>query len=1006
MNRIYEAYTGALGDLTAQKIRRRVGWICSKASGDRVLEVGCGQGITGILLGREGKNVIGMDTDRGAVRYAAARLAEETESVRQRVEFRQESFQHYQTGNRFDTVILGQSLTELLHPELYIEKAWECLQDGGALIVTVPFGFDAHKQTAQVFYYAALREILGDQFTVTETVLLDQWIGLALKKKQDPTYDGSISRTEGLLLEQAFYQKEKVLNEELEEERALRAQENKKYSAQLKQLEQDNQELTESVKSLQGKLADSDRKVRQTQNEKRTVEKKYKDLANSKLGKLALWYWGLKSKKKSATKPAAVQKATVSAAPVAKAPTPIAKAVMRTTLPSITVVIPTYRKNDTIEESVDSVLQQDYPADKLEIILAVNGKDEAYAQWLKKCYCENPQVRVIYTPVPGLSSARNYSKAFIQTEYVTYLDDDDYFTRGFLKAMTQNMTKNTSVVCGRMIDLLPDGTLDEDTYIVSAMKKAGTGVHREPWSLHTLFSSFNAKLYHVSLLLNVWGDFDTQLQNTEDVVFWTENIYKPLEDIIISDSESAEAYVRRKVENSMSRPTGEKAFAFYIAERINLIERYEKELLKEDRSLEYKRFVLNKIDAAQSFMHRFYESCDQKEQEAARVLIGKSQSIFLNKSLFAEKRAIAFCHNFSPAVDASAFVASKRLSQIDTYLGTNVAWTVVCADMAKSRERDVAWEQFFAKYRYAQKRVVPGATYFNEAAQVDWAQRAFEMVQNEEVPYIYSRSMWAGSHVAAMKYKEAYPNCTWIAEFSDPVYMGTDNNPRRASKVYEGEQEYLNTFWKDLESGVFQKADRIIFTNANQMEYMLQNNPAGETAGVREKALIWHHPRIDSRYADIVPTNYDLNQAYINIGYFGTFYQNRSADAILMFLENPMVHLHIFTNVTAELEKQMREISNRIHLHPLVSHLEVFSISKKMDYLFLNDIQFPGEITPYLPSKLADYLSVDTPVLGLVYPNTPMNSMVDDRLIKFDASDFNFVKSLRKKWTAQTNKDE
>lgn len=996
MKRNYEAYIGTLGDSTARKTRKRVDWICGKAFGERVLDVGCGQGITGILLGRTGKNVIGLDTDRGALGYARARLAEEPEAVRQRVEFRQEAFEDNLPDCRFDTIILGQLLSELLHPELYIEKAWECLKDGGTLLITVPFGFDEQKQTVQVFYYAALREILGDQFTVAETAYLDQWICLALKKEKDPAYDGSISRTECMLLEQAFYQKEKILSEELKEEKDLRLQENRKYTGQLKQLEQGNQELTESVKSLQLKLAESDRKVRQTQNEKRTIEKKYKDLANSKLGKLALWYWGLRSRKKQTPKSAAVQKTTASVIPQAKAPTPIAKAVKRATLPSITVVIPTYRKNDTIEEAVDSVLQQDYPADKLEIILAVNGKDEAYAQWLKKRYEIEHRVLVVHTAVPGAGAGRNYAKKFIQTEFVTYLDDDDYFTRGYLREMAENITLNTSVVCGRLVDLLPDGTLDQDTYLVKALKNAGAGVHTTPWKVQSMFSSPCAKLYHVSQLLNVWGDFDESLAHTEDVVFWVENMDKPMGDTVVCDHDSQEAYVRRKLDDSRSRPTGEKAFAFYITDRIRLIERYARELLKEGRSLEYRCFVLNKIDAATQIMLRYFESCTEEEQELARDLIGRSDCLFLNKSLFAKKRAIAFCHNFAPAVDASAFVASKRLSQINAHLGEPMAWTVVCADMAKNRAKDVHWDMFFARYQYAEKLVVPGNVYFNEAAQVAWAEKAFEMVCDDEVPYIYSRSMWVGSHVAALKYKQAHPNTTWIAEFSDPIYMGTDDQPRKPSKTFEGDEEYLNTFWKDVETAVFRNADQIIFTNANQLTYMLQYNPVD--VNVHDKALVWHHPRISSGYADIVPTNYALNDADINIGYFGTFYHNRSADAILMFLENPMVHLHIFTNVTPELEKQMKEVSERIHLHPLVSHLEVFGISKKMDYLFLNDIQFPGELTPYLPSKLADYLSVDTPVLGLVYPNTPMSAMEERNLIKFDPMDKNFVKKLRKKW--------
>lgn len=1065
MDKIYEAYMGNLGEAFAVKSRNRIHWICSKVNGDQILDAGCSQGIGPILLARKGKYVTGLDINADCIAFAQARLAEEPEEVQQRVDFRLEDFGGFQTEKRFDTIVMGEVLEHLLHPEIFIEKANELLKEDGTLIVTVPFGIMDDPDHKQTFYYWAIRHLLERFFSVTETVYFGKWIGFTLKKGVSPVSCNAVSYTECLRLEQAFYTIEREAINNWKEAKAQHFQDNEKNRNAIQKLKEENLSLEKKIlqvntsnsnlsatvsnqldresalkkeladqaktiseleatnkiaekrladqaqtileleakaKTAESKLAEAEHKAFQMMQEKNALDKRYKALANSKLGRLTVWFWTLKGKIKRRSRrqirPTKVKEALPASGNNAVVGPSAVKKTGKLPLPSITVVIPTYKKNDTIEEAVCSVLEQDYPADKLEVVISVNGKDEEYAAWLVKRYAEEMRIHVVYTPIAGLSAGRNYAKQFIYTDFATYLDDDDYFTKGYLREMAKNITPNTSVVCGRLIDLLPDGTLDENTYLVRVLKKVGAGVHPTPWKLQSAFSSACAKLYRTSQLLNVWGDFDETLKHTEDVVFWVENIYKPMGDVVACSGDSPEAYVRRKLEGSMSRPTGDRAFSFYISDRVQLLKRYSAGVLTEGRTLDYKRFVLGKIDACTNIMLQYFEKCTPEEQAAARKLIMESDCPFLNKSLFAEKKAIAFCHNFSPAVDASAFVASKRLKQLNTYIGETMAWTVVCADMAQKREQDVEWERFYAKYQYSKKLVVPGMVNFSEAAQVAWAEKAFEMVKDEEVPYIYSRSMWAGSHVAALKYKEAHPSTIWIAEFSDPLYMGTDGCVRKASKEYTGDQAYLNTFWKDLETAVFENADHIIFTNENQRDYMLQQNPVDASVDMRSKSLVWQHPRIPTYYADIVPTDYVLSEAYINIGYFGTFYKNRSADAILMFLENPMVHLHIFTNVTPELETHMQEVSNRVHLHPMVSHLEVFTISKKMDYLFLNDIQFLGEMAPYLPSKLADYLSVGTPVLALVYPNTPMSKIEDRMLIKFSRLDMALIKGLRKKW--------
>jgi len=666
-------------------------------------------------------------------------------------------------------------------------------------------------------------------------------------------------------------------------------------------------------------------------------------------------------------------------------------------LPTITVVIPTYKPNDYIEDCVSSVLGQDYDPKKVEIIISVNGANEDYAKLLEEKYKDEKRIRVIYTSVPGLCSGRNNARKYIRTDFVTYLDDDDYLSKGFLKLLGSCANDDVSIICGKIDDVLANGTVVENTYLNKALKSIKAGKYTGYHGLVSVFSSFCAKMYRSVLVKEVWGDFDESLTHTEDVIFWVENINKPMGKIAVANAESPEAYCRRVTADSMSRPNRERSFAFYITDRLALIERMAKTLLEGDYTLEYRYFVLAKIDAAMNFMVRFFENeCTQEEKEAARKLIFASDCPFVNKSRFAEKEAIAFCHNFSPAVDASAFVASKRLAQISKQIGEPLSWTVVCADMSKNRKLDILWEHFYTKYQYSQKNVVSDRVAFNEDAQYEWGEMAFNEMKDHFVPYIYSRSMWAGSHVAAWLYKKAYPDTIWIAEFSDPVSMNTDNRKRQPTRIYSGSKSFLNTFWQDIEQWVFDNADHIIFTNENQKKYMLDNNPPKSRDAVENKAWVWHHPRISDKYANIIVADYSLDDDNINIGYFGTFYANRSAEPMFELLKNPKVHIHIFTQVTDELKAKVKKISDRIHLHGLVSQFEVLNIASRLDYLFLNDIEFNGEINPYLPSKLSDYLAVDTYVIALVREGTPLYLIDDEKLLKFTELNEEIVNELKK----------
>lgn len=664
-------------------------------------------------------------------------------------------------------------------------------------------------------------------------------------------------------------------------------------------------------------------------------------------------------------------------------------------LPTVTVVIPTYKQNPYIEQCINSVLSQDYNPKKLEIIVSVNGEDKEYFHYLEDKYKDIQRIQVIHTPKQGAGSARNYAKSYIRTDYVTYLDDDDYLTSGFIKTLAQFSFRNVSVICGKMAELCPDETLNYDTYINAALDKVSDGKHHEYLSFSSCFSTLCCKLYKTSLIRDVLSDINENVMHTEDVLFWVENIYK-IPDYIYTYSHTEEAYIRRVTSDSLSRPNVSAEYNFFITDRITLIEMYTKEIFQNNRDMDYKRFVLGKIDATVQIMYRYFDELTLSLKEKARKQIFASESVFMNKSKFGQEQGIAFCHNFPPTVDASAYVASKRLSQISDYWGEIINWTVVTSNLAKQKKQDSVWEMFFAKYQYTEKIITEGKTWFNEFAQESWGKNAYELVSDREVKYIYSRSMWAGSHVAALLYKKEHPTVKWIAEFSDPLFMGTDNQPRPSSKEYEDELAYLNTFWRDLENSVFENADKIIFTNDNQLTYMLECNPPKDIDAVKGKGLVWNHPIVSNVYASIFESNIELDHTKINIAYFGTFYQNRNVGAMLDLLQNPIIHLHLFTNITDELKDLKKKYTN-LFLHPMVSQLEFLNLAHRMDYCFLNDIEFDGEINPYLPSKVADYLAADVPVIALVRPNTPMDKLKYPQLIKINELSADFINTLVKR---------
>lgn len=170
-DRISDVYEGRFmgsGEF-AKRLRERVHWMCRRARGRRVLDVGCSQGIVPILLGREGFEVVGVDVDATSIEDARAALEREPDRVQSRVQFIVADLLESSLDlGTFDTVILGELLEHLVNPERMLERCKELLSEDGRLVITIPFGHHPHPDHKHTFYVSSLVEMLGSCFRITE----------------------------------------------------------------------------------------------------------------------------------------------------------------------------------------------------------------------------------------------------------------------------------------------------------------------------------------------------------------------------------------------------------------------------------------------------------------------------------------------------------------------------------------------------------------------------------------------------------------------------------------------------------------------------------------------------------------------------------------------------------------------------------------------------------------------------------------------------------------------
>jgi glycosyltransferase involved in cell wall biosynthesis len=177
---------------------------------------------------------------------------------------------------------------------------------------------------------------------------------------------------------------------------------------------------------------------------------------------------------------------------------------------TISVIIPTYNRAETLPRALDSVLSQTLQAD--EILVIDDGSTDETHSLVTACY---PQCRYLSQPNQGVSSARNLGISQASGDWIALLDSDDAWLPDKLQRQATALKQKSGYrLCHTEEIWIRNGIR------VNAMKKhtkQGGRIFRHCLPLCVISPS--SALLHRSLFEEV-GLFDTSLPACEDYDLW------------------------------------------------------------------------------------------------------------------------------------------------------------------------------------------------------------------------------------------------------------------------------------------------------------------------------------------------------------------------------------------------------------------------------------------------------------------------------------------------------
>lgn len=662
-------------------------------------------------------------------------------------------------------------------------------------------------------------------------------------------------------------------------------------------------------------------------------------------------------------------------------------------IPGVSVIIPSYLGSDRIAVCLQSLVEQTLDGASFEIILIINGVDDGtykIASMLREANPEN-QIRILYQPHASAGSARNRGIEAARFEYVTFVDDDDYVGPKFLERLLAAASPNC-VSISPIVNVDTDGNLNASNAVNVQISARGT--KKFNFKSVSTFLGLNAcKLIPTKAIKRL--RYSETLRSGEDVCFMAQLAVENSFDALVATTEASGSYFRILRDESISRQPLN--FDFAVIQRLEVIQQLESQ--KTWNSSVNDVLLTGLIKSQANFIKRYLDENPKERHQVVEAIDAMNLKDFPWSLINAgNARGLVVSYCFAPYSDTSAVVASKAIVERGHIVD------VIYNNMGSVRRKDSNLETIAGRFIDSSFEIDAPPSFAGWKQISEFVQKGLGVADGRNARIggyetLYSRVLWPGSHFLAAKFKLQNPNVAWTAEFSDPMSTDAQGKLRAGELVRdelfdEFERAVVLRGFESLETNslftwceyiTYILADELIFTNENQLEYMLSyvSDPDLKER-IRAKSIVRVHPTPPSRSYEMLPAKYELSESVVNVGYFGAFYENRGLMEVLTALTNSSasvrrkLRLHVFTNKPDDVVQQVQHfgLMGIVKAQGYRPYLEFLNLTTKFDVLLVNDVERTGEmaINPFLPSKYSDYVGSGQPVWGLLDEGSPLST--------------------------------
>ena len=212
----------------------------------------------------------------------------------------------------------------------------------------------------------------------------------------------------------------------------------------------------------------------------------------------------------------------------------------------ITVVIPIYNSEASLQRCIESVLNQKY--NNFELLLIDDGSTDTSGKICDSYVAKDSRVKVFHKKNGGVSSARNLGLENSRGEWITFVDADDWIKTEYLEHLVSHIQENVDLVISyseifrknySYIEKYPSQLINDSNFEIM-FSENDMYWHTAPWS----------KLYRSSLIQDLDLKFKEGMHIGEDACFLYEFMLGSRNIFISSDTD----YCYNQVsENSLTK---------------------------------------------------------------------------------------------------------------------------------------------------------------------------------------------------------------------------------------------------------------------------------------------------------------------------------------------------------------------------------------------------------------------------------------------------------------------